>query len=307
MNLFDRGIRFKEKAIIKHNGKYDYSLVNYQGNQVKVTIVCPTHGTFEQTPNTHLYSNGCMKCYRDRQRYSVDEFIQKASDIHNNKYDYSLVTSFTNARTKVTILCPHHGPFMQMPFNHLSGTGCPDCSANDRSVALSLTKDDILQRFHQVHGNRYDYADVIYPNVRNHVEIICRDHGKFVLQPRSHLSGAGCPVCHKGKSRKADLWLDHLNIASLIREYKLLEIPKAPVDGYDPLTNTVYQFHGDYWHGNPASFDSEYYNKQAKRTMGELYERTLLADNQIREWGYNLVVMWENDWKKSRHNRKDAS
>ena len=30
-----------------HNHKFDYSLVNYQGLDTKVEIICPTHGIFE--------------------------------------------------------------------------------------------------------------------------------------------------------------------------------------------------------------------------------------------------------------------
>lgn len=54
--------KFISKANLKHNNKYDYSLVQYTGSKIKVTIVCPIHGTFEQKPYTHLYGNGCPGC-----------------------------------------------------------------------------------------------------------------------------------------------------------------------------------------------------------------------------------------------------
>ena len=31
----------------------------------------------------------------------------------------------------------------------------------------------------------------------------------------------------------------------------------------------------------------------------ELYDKTLIRDNKIKELGYNLVTIWENDWKKN--------
>lgn len=45
-----------------HNGKYDYSLVDYINNATKVKIICPTHGVFEQKPSNHLSGKGCPKC-----------------------------------------------------------------------------------------------------------------------------------------------------------------------------------------------------------------------------------------------------
>jgi hypothetical protein len=53
---------FIENAKKKHGDKYDYSLVDYKGNNKKVTIICPEHGEFEQTPNGHLNGNKCKKC-----------------------------------------------------------------------------------------------------------------------------------------------------------------------------------------------------------------------------------------------------
>lgn len=53
---------FKEKCSLLHSGKYDYSLVNYTGSRNKVTIICPTHGAFEQVAYYHLAGNGCQLC-----------------------------------------------------------------------------------------------------------------------------------------------------------------------------------------------------------------------------------------------------
>ena len=57
---------------------------------------------------------------------TTEQFIKKAQQIHNNKYDYSKV-EYVNNRTKVCIICPEHGEFWQTPHSHLSGKGCPHC------------------------------------------------------------------------------------------------------------------------------------------------------------------------------------
>jgi len=53
---------FKMKANEQHNNQYDYSLVDYNGYENKVKIVCPEHGDFKQTPHLHLSGAGCQLC-----------------------------------------------------------------------------------------------------------------------------------------------------------------------------------------------------------------------------------------------------
>ncbi|QRE00507.1 hypothetical protein [Burkholderia phage BCSR129] len=51
-----------EKFRNKHGNKYGYSKVNYSKYELPVTIICPVHGEFEQTPKNHLSSCGCPRC-----------------------------------------------------------------------------------------------------------------------------------------------------------------------------------------------------------------------------------------------------
>lgn len=53
---------FIERSTEVHNGKYDYSLVDYKGATEKVKIICPRHGIFEQVASSHLWGNGCPIC-----------------------------------------------------------------------------------------------------------------------------------------------------------------------------------------------------------------------------------------------------
>jgi hypothetical protein len=117
---------FINKANIVHNNKYDYSLVEYDNSKLKIKIVCPMHGIFEQLPNGHLRGQGCSVCTGTK-KLTTDEFISKANIVHNNKYDYSLV-EYINSCTKVQIICKEHGTFEQVPNGHLCGQGCPRCS-----------------------------------------------------------------------------------------------------------------------------------------------------------------------------------
>ena len=122
--------QFIKEAKKIHGNKYDYSKVEYKGVFVNVCIICPIHGEFWQTPDAHLHGHGCKFCLYDTlkncRRSNKDEFVNKAKEIHGNKYNYSKV-EYINCDTLVTIICPKHGEFKQTPYNHLHGCSCPCC------------------------------------------------------------------------------------------------------------------------------------------------------------------------------------
>ena len=55
---------FIKKAQKTHGDKYDYSLVSYIKNSIKVSIICKDHGIFLQTPQCHIKGSGCPICAR---------------------------------------------------------------------------------------------------------------------------------------------------------------------------------------------------------------------------------------------------
>lgn len=54
--------QFISDAIAVHGYKYDYSKIKYVNALTEVCIICPIHGEFFQSPNTHLSNHGCIKC-----------------------------------------------------------------------------------------------------------------------------------------------------------------------------------------------------------------------------------------------------
>lgn len=65
------------------------------------------------------------------------------------------------------------------------------------------------------------------------------------------------------------------------------------MDGYDPETNTVYEYLGDYWHGNPKVFNPEDLNTKVGKTFGQLFDETNRRLEEIKSMGYNIVTQWE--------------
>ncbi|MGI0075838.1 MAG: DUF7487 domain-containing protein [Nitrosopumilaceae archaeon] len=96
--------------------------------------------------------------------------------------------------------------------------------------------------------------------------------------------------------RKENIFIQHAQNGG---EYRIPNT-KYHVDGYCEKTNTIYEFYGDYFHGNPEIFESDYYNNLICKTADELYHHTMERENKIRKLGYNLVTMWEHDFDKHR-------
>lgn len=66
------------------------------------------------------------------------------------------------------------------------------------------------------------------------------------------------------------------------------------VDGFHKETNTVYQFHGFYYHGCNTCYKDNTLNKQRNKYMKDLLKNTILIDNEIRSLGFNLITIWES-------------
>lgn len=58
-----------------------------------------------------------------------------------------------------------------------------------------MDKINFIEKARLVHGNRYDYSNVVYVNNKTYVDIICKIHGVFSQSPNMHLRGHGCPYC----------------------------------------------------------------------------------------------------------------
>lgn len=110
--------------------------------------------------------------------------------------------------------------------------------------------------------------------------------------------GIGCQKCSATFSKPANEWLDSLNIHDMIKEHPIIEGSKLKADGYSPSTNTVYEFYGSYFHGDPREHKPEDYNHKAKTTFNELYKEVFSREKRIRDAGYNIITIWEYDWKK---------
>lgn len=234
---------FLKKAKEVHGDKYDYSKVEYINSQTKICIICKEHGEFWQTPANHLSGQDCPKCSiintHKLQKSNKEYFIEKAKEIHGNKYDYSKV-EYVNNKTKVCIICPDHGEFWQRPDKHLyTKRGCPKCGKTQK-----LTNEEFIKKAKLIHGEEYDYSNVDYKTNRQKIKIICKKHGIFKQTPHAHLNGQGCPICCKSNLEKEIIKFLTENSIKYEQEKKFEWLEKQRLDFYLPDYNIAIECQG---------------------------------------------------------------
>ena len=147
--------------------------------------------------------------------------MEKSKEIHNNKFDYSLL-DYKNNTTKVKIICPKHGVFEQIPKNHKRGIGCKKCGGNEK-----VTTESFIEKSKIKHNNYYDYSLVLIDdtmNNKNKVKIICPEHGVFEQSIMGHVRGDRCGKCVGGiKISQQDFINNAIKVHNNKYDYSLVE------------------------------------------------------------------------------------
>lgn len=310
---------FIEKARKVHGDKYEYSKVNYVNTATKVCFTCHEkdengveHGEFWQTPNAHLQGSGCQKCGRmntiNAKTKSSTDFLEKAKEVHNNKYDYSKMV-YINKDTKICIVCHEkdkngveHGEFWQKPEKHLYGQGCPICryvkSAKSKSNSIDKFKKDLEKL-----DTSIEVDESTYVNYKTKMKFICHkkdkegnEHGEFWMSPNNifHKNNPqGCPKCGRERTIAAKTY-------SLEKFIELANKKHNNKFSYDKtnLTNKdekgkvciTCPIHGDFW----QLPNNHLYGQGCpicKESTLERICKTFLMDNDI-----SFVEQYNTNW-----------
>ena len=197
---------FVSKAKEVHGEKYKYpdQKIVKGISKTKVLIRCLKHGEFKQLGTEHLSGKGCYQCgletISEKGRLKPKMFLERARKTHGERYDYSL-TNFQGVDKKVKIICKEHGVFEQAPYNHMNGQNCPRCGEIQAGISGRMTFRDFIIKAKKVHHNRYSYDKESYIMASEKLKIKCPDHGIFLINGDSHLSGKGCYYCGLEKIR----------------------------------------------------------------------------------------------------------
>lgn len=194
--------RFLHNARAKFGDRFDYSQIRYQQQKTPVTIVCPDHGAFVQTPDRHLQSElGCPKCGvlgRAARKNDIgrEGFLKAFQIKHGERIE--LLSKYSKAREPIRCRCKVHGvefdttPDRLIQWKHC----CPVCAREGASAAQTLSQQEFLKRARDKFGEQFDLSRTVYAGMDSKVVISCPIHGEFKVTPVSFLYNThGCPKC----------------------------------------------------------------------------------------------------------------
>lgn len=162
-------------------------------------------------------------------RLTTEQFIEKSMIIHNGKYSYEKSVYF-GRNVPITIFCPTHGYFEQLAGSHMSGCGCRFCAGN-----VQYTTAQFKNFAQQIHGDNFNYDEVVYTGIFNKVKIKCLvdDHGYFEQTPDAHLNNCqGCPKCSNNKKIDQNYFIEK---STKIHNEKYSYENSIFVDRYTPV------------------------------------------------------------------------
>lgn len=265
---------FIEKAIKVHGNKYNYDQVVYgKSNKEKVKIRCNTCGKdFFQSPNSHLSNHGCPYCTKKR-KLTKELFIELATQVHGDKYDYSEVEICGNKKN-VKIKCKAcNKAFFQIPTNHIYlKQECPYCSEH-RSKKYTL--EEFIEKAKKIHGDKYDYSKVVYISMDDKIKIYCKKCKKYFYQkPAAHIQKQGCPYCKR------------LTNEELIEKFVRVHGNKYDYSKVNYITKNekveiICPKHGSFWQ-RPSSHAEGCGCPQCRSSKGERAISMYLSKNKVK-------------------------
>jgi hypothetical protein len=175
---------------------------------------------------------------------------------------------------------------------------CMKCGDNKQKY-----HDIFVQQVHDIYGDEYEVLGE-YINSKTKLNLLCTKHKlKYQQLPYNILKNhIGCPKCQPcGWSRAAQKWIESVESAEGIhiqhkpRDSHEKVIGGYKVDGWCEETQTIYEFHGDYWHGNPKIYQwrMDEVNMSNGKTFGQLYDETCKKTQHLRSLGYRVIEKWE--------------
>lgn len=290
---------FVAEARLVHGDSYIYDKFEFVNKKTKGTIYCPKHDIyFEQTPCKHLYGQGCPKCRYEKasksKTHTQEWFLQKAKEIHGDKYDYSKSVYVKN-HENLTIVCHEkdrygfeHGEFLMTPNNHLHKSnpqGCPKCGREKSIKSRTIPFEKYVSLASTVHNGKYIYDPSSYANTYSFIDITCPIHGVFNQKASNHLwMCQGCPKCANQMSNaEGEIveYLKSLNPNIVIEQRNRNIIKPFELDIFLPQQNIAIEFNGLVWHGEKFNHDK----------YSHLYKTKKCAENGIR-----LIHIFEDEW-----------
>jgi protein-arginine kinase activator protein McsA len=139
----------------------------------------------------------------------------------------------------------------------------------------------LISKFNEIHGDLYDYSEVIHTHINEEVTIICREHGEFKQIPRSHLQGKGCQECGKISGAEKNR-LTNKEIISIFRNVHGIRYDYSEIDFIrsQDKVKIICKEHGPFWQ-TPNSHRQRKGCSRCTLSKGEALIASILDNEEI--------------------------
>lgn len=277
-----------EKIKAAFDVEYGFELFEYVNSKIPVKLKCKTHGYFTQTPEKLFKGSGCQKCSKEKSNQGrstpFSTFLKRSIKAHGeDRYEY-FEDTYKGMAFKIKLKCNKCGKiFDQLAHGHASGKGCRKCKIDEYGETRRYSIDDFIKKANLVHAHKYDYSLInSFPKLmQSKVEIVCRDHGVFVMKANNHLNGQNCPECAKlSQIEKQSLSYDEFVARAVATHGEKYDYSNAKYVTYHEPLSIICPDHGEFFQ-SPAS---HIYGRSCPRCLtshGEGEIRAFLLDKSF--------------------------
>lgn len=227
-------------------------------------------------------------------KLTQEQFVSRASEKHKGRYDYS-ESVYVNAKTKLKIICPEHGPFMQDPFTHMKGVGCPVCakakrSKTNKTATFYRLQKEIQERFN---GN-IELVKESYKGRNKKITAKCKQHGEFEQTVEIILRSGGCPACRDFRRRAIKVSFSEFVERSSKKHSGKYSYVKDSYKGVAKKVTIICPEHGEFRQianshmrgcGCPSCGSFSMWDKRGRVTVGEYIDRAM----QVHKGKYSYI------------------